>query len=116
MLPPQEPFVTECHGRRLSIHLLAAASTSHRILLLEEHHARPCAEPLQKRLGLTARRAEVLLWVTQGKPSPEIAAILGLSVSTVNKHLEHIFAQLGVATRTAAALCATEALNQNVPP
>ena len=113
---PQRAFVIEANGKRLSIHLLSAPTTGHRILLLEEHHARPSEEPLQRLLGLTARRAEVLLWVTQGKTSPDIAVILGLSVSTVNKHLEHIFAQLGVETRTAAALCATEALNQNPPP
>jgi DNA-binding CsgD family transcriptional regulator len=114
--PPPKPYVIERHGKQLTVHLLAAETTGHRILLLEEHYTAPCAEPLEKRLGLTARRAEVLLWVTQGKTSPEIAMILGLSTSTVNKHLEHIFAHLGVETRTAAALCATEALNQNTPP
>ena len=61
-------------------------------------------------LGLTPREAETLYWVTQGKTNPEIAIICGLSARTVQKHLEHIFQKLGVETRTAAALRASELL------
>ncbi len=52
---------------------------------------------------LTAREAEVLLWVSRGKTNRDIAEILMMSPRTVNKHLEHIFEKLGVETRTAAA-------------
>jgi DNA-binding NarL/FixJ family response regulator len=55
---------------------------------------------------LTARESEVLLWVGRGKTNRDIAEILGMSPRTVNKHLEHIFAKLGVETRTAAAAAA----------
>lgn len=61
-------------------------------------------------LGLTPRVAEVLLWVAQGKTNADIATILGISESTVKKHLLDIFAVLGVETRTAATLRALEAL------
>lgn len=67
------------------------------------------AEPLG-RLGLTPRVAEVLLWVAQGKTNADIATILGISESTVKKHLLEIFAVLGVETRSAATLRALEAL------
>ena len=67
------------------------------------------AEPLMK-LGLTPRVAEVLLWVAQGKTNADIAQILGISESTVKKHLLDIFENLGVETRSAAALRALEAL------
>lgn len=63
--------------------------------------ARPALAP-----SLTAREAEVLLWVARGKTNRDIAEILGMSPRTVNKHLEHIFAKLGVETRTAAAAAA----------
>jgi len=53
--------------------------------------------------GLTPREAEVLRWVAAGKTNREIGLILGLSPRTVTKHLEHVFAKLGVETRTAAA-------------
>ncbi len=66
--------------------------------------------PLQA-LGLTPRVAEVLLWVAQGKTNSDIGAILGISESTVKKHVLEIFAQLGVETRSAATLRAIEVLS-----
>lgn len=60
--------------------------------------------------GLTPRVAEVLLWVAQGKTNPEIASILGISESTVKKHMIEIMQHLGVETRTAASLRALEML------
>lgn len=62
-------------------------------------------------LHLTPRVAEVLLWVAQGKTNGDIAAILGISESTVKKHLLEIFQNLGVETRSAATLRALEVLN-----
>jgi DNA-binding CsgD family transcriptional regulator len=59
---------------------------------------------LRSRLKLTAREAEVLLWVGRGKTNRDIADILGLSPRTINKHLEQIFAKLGVENRAAAAI------------
>lgn len=67
-------------------------------------------EPLLK-LGLTPRVAEVLLWVAQGKTNGDIAMILGISESTVKKHLLEIFEKLGVETRSAATLRALETLS-----
>ena len=66
--------------------------------------------PLLK-LDLTPRVAEVLLWVAQGKTNGDIATILGISESTVKKHLLEIFGKLGVETRSAATLRALEALS-----
>jgi DNA-binding CsgD family transcriptional regulator len=108
--PSRRPYVTERPGGRLTVSWLVSPVASQRLLLMEESLAGASARVLEKRLGLTARRAEVLLWVTFGKTSPEIATILGLSVGTISKHMEHILAQLGVTTRTAAALQAMEAL------
>lgn len=47
-------------------------------------------------LGLTPREAEILFWISEAKANQEIAAILGISPRTVHKHVEHIFAKLGV--------------------
>lgn len=69
------------------------------------------AEPLQT-LGLTAREAEVLLWVSQGKANADVATILGMSEKTVKIHLGHIFEKLNVETRTAAAMMAMETLTR----
>jgi len=62
-------------------------------------------------LGLTPRAAETLLWLAQGKTNPEIATILGISESTIKKHVQEIFEKLGVETRGAATVRALEVLN-----
>ncbi len=67
---------------------------------------------LKDRLGLTRREAQVLLWLGQGKSNRDIAAILGLSPRTVNKHLEQIFAKLGVENRATAAALSVRTLSQ----
>ena len=66
-------------------------------------------EPLVK-FGLTPRAAEVLLWVAQGKANADVGAILGMSESTVKKHLVEIFDKLGVENRSAAGLRALEVI------
>lgn len=58
--------------------------------------------------SLSKREVEVMRWVKEGKRNGEISTILGLSPHTVRKHLENIFAKLGVETRTAAALMFSE--------
>lgn len=65
---------------------------------------------LRGAFGLTQREAEVLAWIARGKPNRDIAEILGLSPRTVNKHLEQIYAKIGVENRAAAAAAAVRAL------
>ena len=69
-------------------------------------------EALASALGLTAREAEILSWVVQGKTNPETGIILGIQLTTVKKHLESIFAKLGVENRTAAVTLALEKLGR----
>ena len=61
---------------------------------------------LQDRLPLTLRESEVLLWIARGKSNRDAGEILNMSPRTVNKHLEQIYAKLGVENRTAAAAIA----------
>lgn len=65
---------------------------------------------LRQKFGLTQRESEVLLWISRGKSNKDIGDILGLSPRTVNKHLEQVFAKLGVENRASAAIRAVEAL------
>jgi DNA-binding NarL/FixJ family response regulator len=99
--------------------LLAAISAR-----LERERKRPLAEfqpdfssavPLEQPLNLTAREAEVLLWVAQGKSNPEISTILGAAENTIKKHLHHVFEKIGVDNRNAATLCALEILTSGEP-
>ncbi len=77
--------------------------------LCRELGARPVETELTQLLepaiagGLTAREAEVLCLVAQGRSNPQIAAALVLSEKTVARHLSNIFAKLDVGSRTAAA-------------
>ena len=67
-------------------------------------------ERLRAHLPITGREAEVLLWLSRGKSSRDIGEILGLSPRTVTKHLEGIYAKLGVENRTAASAVAARHL------
>jgi DNA-binding NarL/FixJ family response regulator len=55
---------------------------------------------------LTPREVEILRLVAAGMTDPAIAAALFLSVRTVENHVAHILAKLGVRTRTAAVTAA----------
>ena len=57
---------------------------------------------------LSAREREVLTHVAAGKTNKEIATALLISDHTVGRHLENIFAKLGVTTRAAAIAYAYE--------
>ena len=53
-------------------------------------------------LGLTHRQAEVLALLANGADVERIARDLYISAATVRKHLEHVYARLGVHTRAEA--------------
>jgi HD-GYP domain-containing protein (c-di-GMP phosphodiesterase class II) len=56
--------------------------------------------------GLTAREVEVLVLVSRGLSKKQIGQVLSISAKTVNAHVEHVYAKLGVSSRGAAALFA----------
>ncbi len=76
----------------------------------------PASAAQLEMLGLTPREAEVLFWVAQGKTNPEICIIAGVQLTTVKKHLESVYAKLGVENRTAAAAMALERLGSMAGP
>jgi DNA-binding NarL/FixJ family response regulator len=75
----------------------------HAVLVAAGHRVRKRAE---LPFGLTRREVEVLELLARGYANPEIASRLVVSRKTVGAHLEHIYAKLGVSTRTEAALFA----------
>ncbi|QBB69984.1 LuxR family transcriptional regulator [Pseudolysobacter antarcticus] len=48
---------------------------------------------------ISARESDVLRWVTLGKSNAEIADLLGIRPGTVKRHLENLYAKLGVQSR-----------------
>jgi DNA-binding NarL/FixJ family response regulator len=59
---------------------------------------------------LTARQEQVLRLVADGLTDAAIGHRLGCSPRTVDKHLEHIYRNLGVSCRTAAIAAARSTL------
>lgn len=51
---------------------------------------------------LSAREAEILRWVREGKSNYEVGRILGISALTVKNHLQRIYRTLGVSNRAHA--------------
>jgi DNA-binding CsgD family transcriptional regulator len=100
------PFRVATAGRELVTRMILHPSGC--LLLLREEDERSEWQPLT-RLGLSRREAQVLNLVAMGKTNAEIGIVLGIAKRTVDKHVEHVFIQLRVETRTAAALAATEA-------
>jgi HD-GYP domain-containing protein (c-di-GMP phosphodiesterase class II) len=58
--------------------------------------------------GLTGREVEVLALLARGHANKEIARRLVVAPKTVSNHVEHIYLKLGVSSRAAATLFATQ--------
>ncbi len=101
LLAPRRPLTIVRDAESLRVRLLVDGPR--RVLLLQERAAAIDPAALLH-LGLTRRQAEVLAWVTEGKTNDEIGTIVGARPATVAKHLERIYRQLGVESRTAAAV------------
>lgn len=98
--------------RRIELTLLSRVGPAEYLFRLSETQTGTEAGVLQDRLGVTVREAEVLLWLSRGKPNREISEILGISPRTVNKHLEQVFQKLGTENRASAAVLAVRTLTQ----
>lgn len=99
--------------RRLVVSVQEQTGEAEWLLMLREESDAAMLDALIATFRLTGREAEVLYWVIKGKTSPDIGEILGTSPRTVNKHLEHVYAKLGVENRTAAASVALARLGRS---
>ena len=96
--------------RRLTLTLLGQTGDDEFLFRLTSDEAGGEEAVLRRRFLLTGREAEVLLWIARGKSNRDIGDILGLSPRTVNKHLEQVYAKLGVENRASAAVMALKAI------
>ena len=80
--------------------------------LFERLGARPDLErlspPTGSKYGLSGRELEVLRLVASGKTNREVASTLVISEHTVARHLQNIYAKLGLSSRAAATAFAFE--------
>ena len=111
--PPR--LTAELGARRLTFRLHQQTGDDDWLIVMREVSDSAVIEAMSLSFKLTAREAEVLYWVVKGKINRDIADIVGSSPATVKKHLERVFAKLGVETRTAAAGMAMNRIRQLHP-
>ena len=113
MLPPRiaslvtkpaaraQTLVLEGHGARLYLRYLGGTDNGHCVVAVDARTGNQ--PPPLAAANLTGREQEILAMLSASKDNSRIAAELGVSVRTVHKHLEHIYAKLDVGDRTSAA-------------
>ena len=100
-------------NEQLQLQYMGKLGANEFLLRLAKDSSADTPAAFSSELGLTTREGEVLSWLSKGKTNRDIAQILGLSPRTVDKHLEQIYAKLGVENRTAAAAMATNTSRRN---
>jgi DNA-binding NarL/FixJ family response regulator len=105
-------MVTFAGNEPLRLQYMGKLGANEFLLRLAKDSGAEAPAEFSSELGLTTREGEVLSWLSKGKTNRDIAQILGLSPRTVDKHLEQIYAKLGVENRTAAAAIAVNAKNR----
>jgi DNA-binding CsgD family transcriptional regulator len=113
--PPHAPAPLTVTGDRGRLTVREAASEVAGSLLVLSEERTASAEDLRA-LGLTRRQSEVLHLLAQGRRVDQIAADLFISPRTVHKHLEHVYACLGVHSRAAAVAAAREVARPEISP
>lgn len=103
-----EQFEVKRVGNHFTAKQVACNNGVESLLLLEKHGSEWNLDSLKNSLGLTPREAEILMWISRGKTNKEVGLIINSSPRTINKHLEHVFEKLGVATRAAAVSMALQ--------
>lgn len=76
------------------------------VLIAAGHHIRPVRRDFVA--GLSEREIEVLRLAARGNSMKQIAESLSISQKTVDNHIQHIYAKIGVSTRAGATLFALE--------
>ncbi|RFD21427.1 DNA-binding response regulator [Komagataeibacter melaceti] len=109
---PGGVLLRQSMGENEFVLILVGATGPDELLLRITRQALFPERILRDQLGLSAREAEVLLWISRGKTSRDIADILQVSPRTVDKHIEQIYNKTGLSTRAAAAATASRLLQE----
>jgi HD-GYP domain-containing protein (c-di-GMP phosphodiesterase class II) len=69
---------------------------------------RPAPEPPRWPADLTDREVDVLRLIARGRSNQEVGKLLFISPKTVGRHVENLYAKIGISSRAAAAVFAME--------
>jgi HD-GYP domain-containing protein (c-di-GMP phosphodiesterase class II) len=64
--------------------------------------------PVERPAGLTEREVEVVGLLARGMQTKQVARSLGISAKTADRHIQNAYRKMGVSSRAAATLFATE--------
>jgi DNA-binding CsgD family transcriptional regulator len=99
-LEVMRPLSAELGDQRCTLRYLAPQGGHPGAIMVGPQGRGPSVRSFET-LGLSAREAEIVRWVTVGDSNAAIAARLHLSAGTVKKHLDNVYAKLGVGSRGA---------------
>ncbi len=106
--PPANPTDRPFEAMAVPVsHRLAAESHQSQTERLAEFRLKAV-----KQFGLTAREAEILLYLYKGKQNNQIATELGISPNTVTVHIRHLMKKLNATNRTQAVFHAIHQLDE----
>ncbi len=106
--PSRDTFKIQAGPEELQLQYISRSGPNEFLLHIQGDDQQIPQSDISAELGLTSREAEVLGWLGKGKTNRDIAQILSLSPRTVDKHLQQIYAKLGVENRVAALAVAAE--------
>jgi DNA-binding CsgD family transcriptional regulator len=108
------PLAPEPDPRGVPPHRRRAPAAVLRDVLLVEGGTGELTVPALRGLGLTERQAQTLQWVALGYSAASAAAHLGIARRTADKHLQHVYAKLGVSTLAEATATAWAAVGASL--
>ena len=112
--PATEPLLLPDGDTNLTVRVLAGPDRMTDLLIIEPGTAGLSVVALQG-LGLTRREAEAVRWIALGRRGTNVAAVMGISPRTVEKHLENAYAKLGATSASEAAAAAWAAVGLRLP-
>jgi DNA-binding CsgD family transcriptional regulator len=110
-----EPLLLHTAAGTVLVRLLPNNRTDRREVLLLESGSGELSASALGTLGLTPRQAETLRLAALGQAPTETAAQMGIAPRTVEKHLQQIYAKLGVRSLPQAAATAWAAVGIQPP-
>ncbi|MDO8211142.1 response regulator transcription factor [Conexibacter sp. CPCC 206217] len=111
-----EPLVLRTAEATVLVRLLPSRRSDRRDVLLIERDSGELTTGALRTLGLTARQAEALRLLALGRTPADAARELGIAPRTLDKHLQHVYAKLGVSSRYEATATAWAAVGVGAVP
>ncbi|HXQ01194.1 MAG TPA: LuxR C-terminal-related transcriptional regulator [Solirubrobacteraceae bacterium] len=108
--PAASPLVLRSGEESVLVRLLPSPREDRREVLLLEGGSGELSVAALRGLGLTARQADTLRRVALNQSPAQAAVEMGIAPRTVDKHLQNIYAKLGVSSLTQASAIAWAAV------